>query len=220
MLRNIFSYDNKLVQVLMKITDMAVLNVLYILCCLPVFTIGAAQAGLYSGMHRLMDKEDDRSCVRAFFKGFAVGFKHVTPVYLCFLVVFCLLAVLLLWLNFWADVGANSPPIWMCLVAMAILAVFYSGIGPFHASFNCTAKQMFRNLFCVTMAYPLRCIASAVLIYIPLVQLYVDINGFLSLIWIWLLLYYSIAFLVIHGLMKKPMEELKQIFLSENPTDS
>ena len=41
----LFSYDSKLMQILNFIGDLIILNVLYLVCCLPVVTIGAAQIG-------------------------------------------------------------------------------------------------------------------------------------------------------------------------------
>ena len=78
---SIFSYESKLVQMLLKLADMMIMNILYVLCCLPVFTIGAAQAGLHTGIRQLRDPADDSSCTKAFFRGFANGFGKITLVY-------------------------------------------------------------------------------------------------------------------------------------------
>ena len=64
---NIFDYNSKFNQLLMTVADIIILNVLYLVCCIPVFTIGAAQAGLFTGIRVLLDKEDDSSCAKAFF---------------------------------------------------------------------------------------------------------------------------------------------------------
>ena len=212
-MKEFFAYESKFIHLLMKIADMAIMNMLYILCCIPVFTIGAAQAGLYSGIRQLMNKEDDRSCVRAFFRGFKTGFQQVSLVYLIFLAAIGLLCVLLLWLQFWSYAGANSAPVWMCVAAMGLLALLSAPIGPFHASFSCTTRQLICNVYCVAMAHPVRTIVCAVLIWMPVVHLLVDIYGFLELTVIWVTLYYAMAFLLIHLLMRKPMEEIKEAFL-------
>ena len=109
-MKSIFSYENKVIQLLMKIADMAILNVLYLVCCIPVFTIGAAQAGLYSGIRQLLNSEDDRSPVPFFFKGFRMGFKQVTLVYLAYAAGFVLLAVLYVWLQFFSYAGIGAAP--------------------------------------------------------------------------------------------------------------
>ena len=60
----LFSYDSKLMQTLTFVGDLIILNLLYLLCCVPVFTIGAAQAVLETEAVREMVKnyvaaEDD-----------------------------------------------------------------------------------------------------------------------------------------------------------------
>ena len=63
-------YDSPIVQLLNKVTDLILLNVLYIVCSIPVFTIGAAQAGLYTAVKVMLDKEDDTSVFKAYWRGF------------------------------------------------------------------------------------------------------------------------------------------------------
>ena len=43
----LFSYDSKLMQTLTFVADLILLNILYLLCCVPMFTIGAAQGALW-----------------------------------------------------------------------------------------------------------------------------------------------------------------------------
>ena len=50
-----FSYESKPMQIMMFIGDLILLNVIYLLCCLPIFTSGAAQAGLFTACKVLLD---------------------------------------------------------------------------------------------------------------------------------------------------------------------
>ena len=99
-MKNIFSYESKFMQTLLVAADYIILNAVFILCCLPVFTIGAAQAGLYTGIRVLRDKEDDSSCLKAFFRGFKSGFGKIT-------LVWCLFAVVIAILGYNLVAGAN-----------------------------------------------------------------------------------------------------------------
>ncbi len=45
---NLFRYDNKFFEVLGKITDIVILNLLCIIACLPIITIGASITATYS----------------------------------------------------------------------------------------------------------------------------------------------------------------------------
>ena len=75
-MNGLFSYDSKLMQVLGFIADLFLCNVLYMLCCIPIVTIGPAQAGLHNAMRTLGDTEDDRSAVKQFFKGLKLKIKR------------------------------------------------------------------------------------------------------------------------------------------------
>ena len=52
-MQGLFSIDSKFMQVLSRIYDIAVLNMLYLLTCLPIFTIGAATSALYAVCFRM-----------------------------------------------------------------------------------------------------------------------------------------------------------------------
>ena len=82
----IFSYDSKLMRLLGGLADMMLLNVLYIVCSIPVFTMGAAQAGLYNGLRNLHDPESEGGYVKAFFRGFQDGFLRITLVWTALLI--------------------------------------------------------------------------------------------------------------------------------------
>ena len=65
-MHKIFNYESKAMQAMMGLASMIAMNILYLICCIPVVTAGAAQAGLYSGIRHLQDKEADTSCLPVF----------------------------------------------------------------------------------------------------------------------------------------------------------
>ena len=62
---------------LTRIFDAIVVTVLFLLCCLPVFTIGAASAAMYATMIALAG-DSCTSVVRCFFDAFRSNFKQAT----------------------------------------------------------------------------------------------------------------------------------------------
>ena len=83
----LFSLDNPFWRSLNTVADMLILNLLYVACCLPVITIGAATSALYSVSMKLADKNEDVYVARHFFKAFASNFKQATLIWLIFLAV-------------------------------------------------------------------------------------------------------------------------------------
>ena len=206
---SIFSYDSKLVQMLIRLADLMLLNILFIICCIPLVTIGAAQTGLHSAIMQMQNKDKEESVYTAFFKGFANGFGKITFVYTLGLV----LILLLIWATGIAiSLSGNSFSTWMCVIACTISVILHSMLTPFHANFDCTPRQLMKNVYLMTLAHPLRAIANALLTWIPILVFLLDMYTFLRIIPVWVMLYYSTAFLFCHSVMKKPFNGLKEDF--------
>lgn len=204
---NIFSYESKVSQILMFVADLCILNVLFVICCLPVFTIGAAQAALYSGIRTLIDPENDEAPRKAFFRAFRTGFLSITGAWGIFALVE---AAMLVVFYFVVGFGQTQPgaPVWMCLAALIIMLLLQSQIPLFHARFTCTVGQLLRNCFMMVFAHPLRSILVMVLIWAPVVLFLLDVYLYVMIAPVWLLLYYSVAFMLSFYIMKKPFNAL------------
>lgn len=215
-MKNLFNYENKFMQILMTMGDMIILNVLYLLCCLPVITIGAAQAGLCAGLRQLTNKEDDGSCAAAFFKGFANGFGKITIAFSIMLVLILVVGYTAASVLFFDVNGVTGAPVVLSVVALCICAIFQTLISVFHSRFSCTVWQLFRNVWLLVLAHPLRCIAIGFLAWLPLALFVIDLGIFILITPIVLSLCYSFLFLLINAIMKKPFDDLIQMFNEKN----
>jgi len=204
---NFFNYDSKLMQLLMFVGDLIILNLLTILCSIPIFTIGAAQAGLYSGIRTLLDPEDDGSAAKAFFKGLRTGFKDVTIAWNIFFVLQVVMVVCLFMLTGLQQSGFSAP-VWVGIVALALTVLFQTPVSLFHARFACTARQLIRNSWFLTIAHPLRSVLCAVILWLPVVVLILDTYIFMMISIVLVMLYYGVAGLLIFSIMKKPFRTL------------
>lgn len=209
-MNSLFSYESKFTQMLLQIADLLILNVLFILCSIPIFTIGAAQAALHSGIRQMLNKEDDTSCVKAFFKGFAGGFGKITLAHILILLV---IAVLLWATGIAAIRSGNTLPTWICVIAVSIAVMVHTTLAHFHAHFDCTPWQLIKNSFLMVVAHPLRSFAAAVLTWIPFIVLLLNVYLAMQGFPLWVTLYYGVAFLLCNSIMKKPMAGLREDFL-------
>ncbi len=75
-MKNLFSYDSKFMIMLGVIADTMILNVLFILFCLPVITIGPAAVGLFTACRAM---EEDKPCFRTFFHGIETTHHKAHP---------------------------------------------------------------------------------------------------------------------------------------------
>ena len=64
-----FSLDSKFMQVMSRVADLIILNVIYLVTCLPVVTIGAASTALYTVCFRLGTAREG-SLVKGYFRAF------------------------------------------------------------------------------------------------------------------------------------------------------
>lgn len=77
---NLFSYDNKFFEVLGKITDIVILNLLFIISCLPIITIGASITSTYYIAMKMI-KDEETYIVKEFIKRFRENFKKSTIIW-------------------------------------------------------------------------------------------------------------------------------------------
>lgn len=206
-MKGLFGYDTPFGRVMCFITDLILLNLLFLLCCLPIVTIGAAQSGLYYGVRTLRDPEDDRSCYKLFFKGFAAGFWKVTLVWCVFLIFDGILTYTML--KCYANAGNGLLMPWGIPAAGLIFSlILHSLLTIFHSQFSCGPLQLVRNSLILFFTNPFHSILVAVLTWVPLVIALVQPNLFLDLFPVVLLVYYSLALLIASTVMKKPFQRL------------
>ena len=211
-MKSIFSYDSPVMQILTYIGDLIILNFVYLLCCAPIFTIGAAQAGMYTAMRVLNDKEDESSPTAAFFRGFASGVGKVTLAWgLVSLILVAVGATAIL------GVGALALPTWVGIVSFCAAALFQCLVPAFHSRFGCTAMQLIRNSWFLLVAHPLRSLGVAALIWLPGAVFLIDGYIFMMVAPIWCTLYFSTAFLFSELFLRKPFKTLVDDFNEKNP---
>ena len=86
MFSNLFNYDNPVWRFIGKFWDVLVVNLLWIICSIPIVTIGASTTAMYYVTLRLV-RDEDGYTIRSFFKSFKDNFKQATAIWLIFLVV-------------------------------------------------------------------------------------------------------------------------------------
>ncbi|WP_018590914.1 YesL family protein [Terrisporobacter glycolicus] len=83
---NLFRYDNKFFEILGKITDIVILNLLCIISCLPIVTIGASITATYSVAMK-MTKDEETYIVKEFIRSFKENFKTSSIVWITMIVI-------------------------------------------------------------------------------------------------------------------------------------
>lgn len=83
---NLFEYDNKFFEVLGKITDIIILNLLCIISCLPIITIGASVTSTYFVALQMV-RDEETYIIKEFIKRFKENFIFSTKVWSIILII-------------------------------------------------------------------------------------------------------------------------------------
>lgn len=142
--------EGRLLDSMGKITDMVVLNVLWILCCVPIVTAGSATTALYAVMLKMV-RDEESYVVRSFFLAFKENFKQATIIWGLFLGISGLLCVDV---YFWNSGNHGIKFMIMPLVLLGILVFMtLQYVFPILAFFENRTKKVLKNAFLMAMGY-------------------------------------------------------------------
>ncbi len=192
----------------------AVLNVLFLLCSLPVVTIGASLTSLCAGQRALIKKEP---CFRAFFHAFRAGFWRSTAAWLILLPINALLifhAISLL--PYWQQ-GGLVQLIFIGLLALLVLSITTT-VFVFYSRFEGKLFQLLRYAVELAMSNFARAAIIAILFALPFGLAFFATSFFLVLGVLWLFFYFALAAWAAVWLMNKPFIRFAQQTLGMDTT--
>ncbi len=214
-MKKVFSIDSPLMQLISKYADLVILNVLYLVCCLPIITIGAARTALYATTLKQLKGED--AGILCFFRMFKENFKHSFLPWIILLVTGAGLA----WSAYVTYVN-RFPYAFIFWIALFLLLLIYililSQIFTVCARFTCTPIQYFRNALLIALAHPLVSIVHIFLTALPWVIFYAQPGLFFNFLPIWLLVYFALQACIDMRLASKIYSALEDR-LSSPPID-
>lgn len=125
MLQGFFNYDNPVWRFIGKLGDLILLNILWIVCSIPVFTIGASTTAVYYVTLKLARDEGD-STIRSFFHSFKSNFRQATAIWLILLA-----AGIVLGIDFWFF-ATGQMGIGGTVYALKIVGTLLTFLGSFY----------------------------------------------------------------------------------------
>lgn len=181
-----FNLDAPAIRFLGKVGEIMMLTALWLVCCLPFFTVGAATAALYRLMFNL--KEDRSTKISDFFRAFKENLKNGTLLWLILLAVVAVLAVIY-WLIAWVE----SDVIRLVLLVAFSVLFFVTFIGaiylfPLTAYFENTVGGTLRNAVAMGLGHLHNSIPACALSMLPVVALLLSQEFFIRLLFLWLVL--------------------------------
>lgn len=156
-----FSPDSKLYRFMSRLTDVVTLNLLWILCSLPIVTIGASTIAASSVSLRIAEGREGYIS-RDFFKAFKENLRQGIP--MTFITAVCVWAV---WLDFQMFSAAEENS--LLFLITGIIAAYVFGFSllyvyPLLARYENTVLNSLKNSFRISMRYFLRSLLLAVIV--------------------------------------------------------
>ena len=153
-----FSYESKFSQLLLKLCYACYLNLLWFLCSIPLFTVGASTTALYYSCLKII-RDEESHVAATFFRAFRQNFRQATQIWLILLGCGLFLGLdgyILYHLRLTS--GGTMGVIWTLALAVVIaaaivLVIVLEHVFPLLASVENTNKAMLKNAFLIGTHY-------------------------------------------------------------------
>ncbi len=142
-MNRLFSMDNKFFVFMGKVADLCLLNLVCLICCIPIVTAGASLTALYYVTLKMV-RNEEAYIFRSFFKSFRQNFKQATIIHLIMVA-----AAVLLYLDTTIVKAMGEPVSSVMSVIFAVFTMIYVMIFlylyPILAKFYNSVKNTFTN---------------------------------------------------------------------------
>ncbi|MEG2935177.1 MAG: DUF624 domain-containing protein [Clostridium sp.] len=167
-MKQFFSMDNKFFSIMTRIADLLILNFLFLICSIPIITIGASVTALYSVTLK-MTTNDETYMFRSFMKAFKDNFKASTIVWLIFITIGLVLSVDFYFANLFSasPIGSILRVVFTGLVILTFLMISY--VFPLVAQFYNTTFNYIKNSFLMAICHLPQTLVIFIINAIPIV---------------------------------------------------
>ncbi|MGN1267216.1 MAG: YesL family protein [Dorea sp.] len=170
----LFNEDNFLTAALLRLWDLVLANLLFILCSIPLVTIGPALTALYHCTLRIV-KGNHSGTLKTFFRAFKQNFKQSIIVWLV-----TVLMAMIIYSNFsfLKQIDSTFAEIltYSTFGITVILAIFNIYIYPVIAAFEGSLKALIKNAFIFASVNFIKTILMLLIWGFPLLMTYMDVQ--------------------------------------------
>lgn len=186
-MKNFFNLENPVIQFLARVGDLMCMNALFLICSIPIFTIGASAAALHKVTQEIACDED-QGILKTFFKAFRSNFKQATVSWLLVLVFFAGIGCNLLLVQTFCT-GTLSMVLRCLLGAASILVLAEASfLFPLIVRYDNTLREHAVNAGILAVVKLPRTIALVLLNLLPVLIFMISPETFLETLVFWLAL--------------------------------
>lgn len=165
-MRSLFNLDGPVMTFLNKAADLVILNILYLVCCIPIVTIGAATTSLYYVSLR-MAKEEEGYVTKDFFRSFIENFKQSTVIWLILLSIGIVVGGEFILIN---RMEGSFVPVVQCIVYVGVLLFSFEFlyVFPVLSRFENTIKNTMKNALFISILQIPKTLVMLIFCIIPI----------------------------------------------------
>ena len=208
-MHNLFHYENPFIQFLVRVGDLMILNALFILCSLPVVTLGAS----LTAMHRVTQNmlfEQEEPLLKAFFRAFRQNFRQSTLAWLVELVVIVSLVCDVLLVMAYFDGGlAKAMYILVAVLAILVAGVF-SYLMPLIARYENGMRQQVYNAVVLAIIKLPKTVLLMLLNLLPVILLLISVPVFVQTLIFWVIIGFAFVSFLTSSILKPVFQQLEK----------
>ena len=203
--------DNPVMRGLGRLCDLMILNILFIICSIPIFTMGASITALYSVLLKMV-KNEEGYIFKGFLKAFKDNFKRSTILWLIYLA-----AVIIIVIDIRIAFVINIPVLQNILLVIFSLAgvmTFFIGLYlfPMSARYENTIRGTIKNSLLISVGRLPYTILLGVIHIAPIFIILLSAETFV----IGITLFFFVGFAVVAMLSSMV---LRKVFVIMDPKD-
>nr|WP_294529208.1 DUF624 domain-containing protein [uncultured Blautia sp.] len=166
-----FDMDNKFFTFMSRVSDLIILNLLCILCCLPIVTAGASITAMFYVTLKMV-RNEEAYIAKSFFKSFKQNLKQSIAIHLIMLVTAALLYFDLTISKSMSGLpGKALSVIFMMIMLLYVMVFIY--IYPILSKFYNSVKNTFINAFLMAIRHLPYTLLMLVITVLPVAILYI-----------------------------------------------
>lgn len=207
-MRFLLDSDSWFMQLISRFSSLAVLNLLFLCTCIPVFTVGAALTALYDVVFR-MDTEREGKLVSAYFRAFTANFKQSTPIWLLFLLLIAASCGNAVIFSSWSNLMGQILSV-ICVVILINVLLILAYCFPLLSQFDNTSLNTLKNSLLLSVGNLPRTLVVTVINCFPWVLMVVNLYAFIQMSFLWVTLYFAAAAYFNSRVLMKVFDPLRE----------
>ena len=208
-MHNLFHYENPFIQFLVRVGDLMILNLLFILCSLPVVTLGASLTALHRVTPNMLFEQEE-PLLKAFFRAFRQNFKQSTLAWLVELVVIVsLVCDVLLVMAYFNGGLAKAMYILVAVLAILVAGVF-SYLMPLIARYENGTRQQVNNAVVLAIIKLPKTLLLMLLNLLPVILLLISVPVFVQTLIFWVIIGFAFVSFLTSSILKPVFQQLEK----------